>query len=135
VVGILKALNLPGIQQRVLRELLEETAAGDYPAIFVTAQGKPVSIANLTTASRVIGYPVKLRVVDQQEAPGESKIPDWYGWEDAVIDAFPDRKIPNYPAGVFGCTIMNATGVNVVGSAMQLADNEFVLMFRAVRVV
>jgi hypothetical protein len=132
-VAILTALNLEGIGGRVLSQLLEQEAGHDLPAVLVTTEGEPIPAGRFTTGSRLVDYPVRVKFADRQAAPGGERLPRWAAWNDAVLDAFPDRKRAEYPAGVIGCRAVNRASVKSLPGVYQLAEGEWLLLFRAVR--
>jgi hypothetical protein len=132
-VGILKALNLDGIGQNVVTQLLERDAGEAEPKVLVTTEGEPIPVSRLTTGSRLVDYPVRLRFSDRVSGAAGGQLPRWAGWNDAVLDAFPDRHRAEYPQGVIGCRAVNRNSVGAVPKAVQLAEGEWLLLFRAVR--
>jgi hypothetical protein len=132
-VMIVKALNLDGVGQNVVTQLLERDAGEDEPKCLVTTDGEPIPVGRFTTGSRLVDYPVRLRLSDRTPRGTAGSLARWAGWNDAVLDAFPDRRRAEYPAGVIGCRAVNRNSVGAVPKAVQLAEGEWLLLYRAVR--
>lgn len=130
---ILAGLNLPGIGSNVLTQFLGTDAQLAEPALVLTTEGLALSIRPLTTGSREVGYPVKMRMVDRVMRPGDENAPEWFGWEDRLIDAFPTGRKDDYPKGVHRAELLNRSGVEQAGRAYQLADGEWLVTFWTVR--
>lgn len=132
-VTILKGLNLEGVGQNVVTQLLERDAGEDEPKCLVTTDGEAIPVGRFTTRSRLVDYPVRVRFSDRVPRGTADQLPRWALWSDAVIDAFPDRKRAEYPAGTIGVRLVNRASVEGKPGAVQLAEGEWLVIYRAVR--
>jgi hypothetical protein len=131
--AILKALALDGIAQNVVTQLLERDAGEDEPKALVTTDGEPIPVSRFTTRSRLVDYGVRVRFSDRVPRGTADQLPRWAAWNDAVIDAFPDRAKAEYPAGVIGCRLVSRASVEGRPGAVELAAGEWLVVYRAVR--
>lgn len=126
--AILEGLGIPGIGS-VIRQFFKTDATLPEPSLVLSTEGLALSIKPLTTNSREVGYPISLRVVDRVFRPGDERMPEWFGWEDLLIGAFPRGRIDAYPAGVHDVELTNRAGVDRIGRGYQLAEGEWLLLF------
>jgi hypothetical protein len=129
---ILVGLALAG-SPAIRMELLEDESNAGTPYIAHTVEGEAEDVAPLTSASRLIEYPVRLRFVAPVANTGVAEWPGWSLCRQQVIDAFPPGRRPEYPAGVVGCRVFPRDVANGSQRAVGRVVGEIELRFRAVR--
>lgn len=132
--AILTGLALSGIGANVVTQLIGDQSAVALPALEVTPDGEAETLAALTSASRLLEYPVRVRLVDAVAGPAPERIPQWLGWRQSVEEAFPDRRAAGYPPGCHGCRVVMREVVNPE-AGNQRARGEILLLFKAVKLV
>jgi hypothetical protein len=129
---ILAGLALEGAPA-VRMELLEDEGNAGVPYVVHTVEGEAETVETLTSASRLIDYPVRLRFVAPVASTGVAEWPGWSLWRDRVIGAFPPGRRAEYPAGVVGCRVFPRDVADGSQRAVGRVVGEIELRFRAVR--
>lgn len=133
VVAILKGLQLARIDQNVVSQLLEDTGNLSYPFLRVSIEGEAERLEGWTSAARLWRLPVRVELVDRIAAPASDNLPEWTGWRQAVMDAFPDKRQALLPREVWGCDVLPEVSVRNEPGAYQQASGAMVLVFKASR--
>jgi hypothetical protein len=129
---ILAGLALAG-SPAIRMELLEDDTNASVPYVVHTVEGEAEDVAPLTSASRLIEYPEKLRFVAPVANTGAAEWPGWSLCRQQVIDAFPPGRRAEYPAGVVGCRVLPRDVASGSQRAVGRVVGEIELRFRAVR--
>jgi antitoxin component of RelBE/YafQ-DinJ toxin-antitoxin module len=133
-VTVLAGLGLDG-SPAVRAVLLEDETNATVPRVDVSIEDEAETVRALTSASREVELPVRVVFVGPVANTGADRLPGWTLDRQAVLDAFPDRRVPAYPAGVFGCRAVPRETAGGSQRAVGRVVGEIELRFRAVRAV
>lgn len=130
---ILTGLALDGITGNVVEQLLSDDSNLGLPVLRVAIDGEAETIRRLTSASREVGYPVRVELADAVSAPAGERLPGWTVWRDAILLAFAKDRRSEYPATVWGVDVIAGPVVDGSERGAQRAAGSLLLRFKAVR--
>jgi hypothetical protein len=131
---IVAGLTVTGVSFSVVEQLEDDESNLQFPVVRLSLENEAEELERLTSASRLWGYPVRVDFEDTIPPPGTDQLASWNAWRDAVAAAFPEHRLPAYPAGVTECQVRPGA-VSRGGQGNQRVRGTLTLVFKAVRQV
>ena len=133
--AVVAGLGLSGIGKNVVTQTEHDEANTERPCVLVSIGGEAETVLNLSSGSRVVGYPVRLEFLAQADSSEAEDLGAWSTWREAVVDAFPDRRAAGYPAAVHGCDVLPGVVADGRSKATRRLYGTLLLRFKVARKV